>query len=212
MDFRDKRHRLVDYLSAEIKDKPTLAALRKVPRELFLPPEYQPDAYNNEPAPIGYEQTVSQPLIVAMMTEALALTGTEKVLEVGTGSGYQTAILAELAREIHSTERIPQLAAKAKKTLTRLGYRNICLHPAGETLGWEPDAPYDAIIVTAAAPDIPETLLAQLTTGGRMVIPVGGRWEQMLQKITRLASGLQIINLGGCRFVSLIGKDAWDQL
>jgi protein-L-isoaspartate(D-aspartate) O-methyltransferase len=145
------------------------------------------------------------------MTQSLELTGQEKALEIGTGSGYQTAILAELAREVHSTERLPVLADRAQQTLSRLGYANIHLHPAEESIGWAKAAPYDAIIVTAGAPAVPPALLDQLTPGGRLVIPVGGRWEQELLKITRLPLRLITENLGGCRFVPLRGKGGWDE-
>ncbi len=212
MEYEIGRNRLVNLLSKEIQDKKVLAAIAKIPRELFVPPELRPFAYKDEPVPIGYNQTISQPYIVALMTEKLGLTGTEKVLELGTGSGYQTAILAELSREVHSTERIPELMTRAVALLQSLGYKNAFVHPAEETLGWQPAAPYDAIVSTAAAPEVPPVLLEQLSIGGRLVIPVGGKWEQALLKITKTADGLQTENLGGCRFVSLIGKGAWDNL
>jgi protein-L-isoaspartate(D-aspartate) O-methyltransferase len=145
------------------------------------------------------------------MTEALELTGNEKVLEVGTGSGYQTAILAELARYVVTTERLPPLAEVARRILDSLGYTNFELHLAEETLGWQRGAPYDAIIVTAGAPTVPADLLAQLATGGRMVIPVGPYYMQELYKITKGVGKDTIQNLGGCRFVSLIGKGAWEE-
>jgi protein-L-isoaspartate(D-aspartate) O-methyltransferase len=210
MDFVEERVRLVDLLAREIKDKKVLSAMAHIPREAFLPPELSYLAYEDRPLPIGYDQTISQPFIVALMTETLKLTGREKVLELGTGSGYQTAILAELARKVVTTERIPELAEKAQKVLDSLGYKNIELHPAEETLGWENGAPYDAIITTAAAPKIPEELIEQLAYGGRMVIPVGSRDSQELVKITRTKTGNKVENLGGCRFVSLIGKGAWE--
>jgi protein-L-isoaspartate(D-aspartate) O-methyltransferase len=166
-------------------------------------------AYADMPLPIGHEQTISQPFIVALMTEALELTGKEKVLEVGTGSGYQAAILAELARRVITTERLSALAEAAKDVLTNLGYTNIEVYVAEETLGWQQEAPYDAIMVTAGAPRIPVDLLNQLAFGGRLVIPVGSRYVQELYKITRHKKGNIVENLGGCRFVSLIGKDAW---
>ena len=144
------------------------------------------------------------------MTEALELTGNEKVLELGTGSGYQTAILAELASWVISVERVPALADSARALLKKLGYKNIEVHLAGETLGWEKGAPYNAIMVTAGAPAIPEDLINQLALGGRMVIPVGSRHMQELCKLTKLPDGNTVKNLGGCRFVSLIGKNAWE--
>ena len=144
------------------------------------------------------------------MTEALELTGKEKVLEIGTGSGYQTAILAELSRLVITVERLSALAETAKKVLDSLGYTNIVLHLAKETLGWAEEAPYDAIMVTAGAPRVPTDLLAQLANGGRMVIPTGSRYVQELCKITKRKGKNTIQNLGGCRFVALIGKDAWE--
>jgi protein-L-isoaspartate(D-aspartate) O-methyltransferase len=168
-------------------------------------------AYADMPLPIGLEQTISQPFIVALMTEALELTGQEKVLEIGTGSGYQAAILAELARLVITTERLPALAEAAKNVLSGLGYTNIEVHVAGENLGWQCEAPYDAIVVTAGAPRVPVDLLNQLAIGGRLVIPVGSRYTQELYKITRHKKKNMVENLGGCRFVSLISKDAWEE-
>jgi len=185
--------------------------MSRVPREQFVPPESRHLAYEDMPLPIGLEQTISQPFIIALMTEALELKGGEKVLEIGTGSGYQTAILAELARFVVSVERLAPLAESAKKVLDSLGYRNIEIHLAGETLGWPQQAPYDAIIVTAGAPRVPPELLAQLAIGGRMVIPVGSRHLQELYKLTRRRRKVVTKNLGGCRFVSLIGKGAWEE-
>ncbi|MFC1847577.1 protein-L-isoaspartate O-methyltransferase, partial [Chloroflexota bacterium] len=146
-----------------------------------------------------------------LMTQALELTGSEKVLEIGTGSGYQTAILAELTRLVITVERLPSLAEAAKKVLNSLGYANVVVQPAKEKLGWPEEAPYDAIITTAGAPKLPPSLIAQLAVGGRMVIPVGSRFMQELHKITRHKKGHTIQDLGGCCFVSLIGKDAWEE-
>jgi len=202
---------LVEHLSTEIKDKRVLAVMSRIPRELFVPPEVQHLAYEDEPLPIGLDQTISQPLIIALMTEALELSGEEKVLEIGTGSGYQTAILAELARLVITVERLPALAESAQKVLSGLGYTNVKVHRARETLGWPAQAPYQAIMVTAAAPEVPADLLAQLAIGGRMVIPVGSRYVQDLYKITRGKKKNKIKNLGGCRFVALIGRDAWEE-
>lgn len=211
MDFEAARASLVEHLSTEIKDERVLAVMRTIPRELFVPPESRHLAYEDSPLPIGYGQTISQPFIIALMTEALELTGSEKVLEVGTGSGYQAAILAKLARSVVTTERLPPLAETAKQVLDSLGYTNIEVHLAEETLGWQGGAPYDAIMVTAAAPMVPSDLLAQLAIGGRLVIPVGSRYVQQLYKITKGRKKNTIQNLGGCRFVSLIGKDAWEE-
>jgi len=211
MDFDAARPILIRQLEAEIQDRQVLAAMSHVPRHLFIPPELAHMAYDNIPLPIGLNQTISQPYIVALMTEKLQLTRAKKVLELGTGSGYQTAILAELAGQVVSTERLPQLLEKAQIILNRLGYRNIELHPAEETLGWRSGAPYDAIISTAGAPGVPESLIAQLAVEGRLVIPVGSHYEQELHVIIKHQQNITDINLGGCRFVSLIGKEAWEE-
>lgn len=211
MDFTAERARLTAKLGSEIKDKRVLTAIGCVPRELFVPPENRYLAYEDGPLPIGHGQTISQPYIVARMTELLELSGDEKVQEIGTGSGYQTAILAELARQVITTERIPVLMEEAQKTLSVLGYKNISFHIAGEELGVPEEAPYDAIMVTAAAPSIPPGLIAQLKIGGRMVIPAGSEWVQELCLLIRNKSGHKLENHGGCRFVHLIGKDAWKE-
>jgi len=211
MDFDAARAELVDQLSTEIKDRRVLEAMRSIPRELFVPQESRRLAYEDKPLPIGYDQTISQPFIIALMTEALELKGGERVLEVGSGSGYQAAILAKLARHVVTTERLKPLAEAARKTLDKLGLTNVEVHVAEEALGWRREAPYDAIMVTAAAPHVPPDLLAQLKIKGRMVIPVGSRYLQELYKITRGRKKNVIENLGGCRFVSLIGKGAWEK-
>jgi len=211
MDFEAMRAELISHLRTEIRDERVLAAMARIPRERFVPPEEQHLAYEDRPLPIGFDQTISQPLIIALMTEALELTGSEKVLEVGTGSGYQAAILAKLARLVITTERLPPLAEAAKRALDSLGYTNIEVHLAEETMGWQKGAPYNAIMVTAGAPRVSADLLAQLAIGGRMVIPVGSRYVQELYKITRHRRKNIVENLGGCRFVSLIGKDAWEE-
>ncbi len=211
MDFEAARARLIEHLRTEIKDERVLMAMARVPRECFVPPEERHLAYEDRPLPIGLGQTISQPFIVALMTQALELTGSEKVLEIGTGSGYQAAILAELARLVITVERLPALAEASKKVLDSLDYTNIVVCLAGETLGGPNDAPYDAIIVAAAAPKVPPDLLAQLAIGGRMVIPVGSLYTQELYKITRRRKKNTVEDLGGCRFVSLIGKDAWEE-
>ena len=212
MDFKAARAQLIEQLSSSIKDERVLAAMSRVPRELFVPLEEKYWAYEDRPLPIGFGQTISQPFIIALMTSSLELTGKEKVLEVGTGSGYQAAILAELSRSVITTERLPALASAARKVLDSLGYSNIKVHVADEAvLGWKRKAPYDAIIVTAAAPKVPVDLLAQLAIGGRMVIPVGSRYVQELCKIIKRRHKTVVQNLGGCRFVPLIGKDAWEE-
>ena len=211
MDFEAARARLVESLAREIKDNRVLAVMARIPRERFVPSESAHLAYEDRPLSIGLDQTISQPFIVARMTEGLELTGDEKVLELGTGSGYQTAILAELARLVITTERLPALAGTAARVLDALGYSNVLLHPAEETLGWKAEAPYDAIVATAAAPQVPEELLEQLAVGGRMIIPVGSRYMQELCKITRQRDRNVVEKLGACRFVSLIGRGAWDE-
>jgi len=211
MDFAAARARLIEHLGTEIKDKRVLDAMSRIPRERFVPPESRHLAYEDMPLPIGLEQTISQPYIIALMTEALELNGSEKVLEIGTGSGYQAAILAELAGLVITVERLPALAEGAKQVLGGLGYRNVEIHLPKETLGWPGQSPYDAIMVTAAAPKVPPDLIAQLAIGGRMVIPVGSRYLQELYKITRQKKKNVVQNLGGCRFVSLIGKNAWEE-
>ncbi|HEX78663.1 MAG TPA: protein-L-isoaspartate(D-aspartate) O-methyltransferase, partial [Dehalococcoidia bacterium] len=194
----------------KIEDERVLEAMSRVPRELFVPLEEKHLAYEDRPLPIGMGQTISQPYIVAIMTSELELSGKEKVLEVGTGSGYQTAILAELAKMVITVERLPELAEAARTTLDSLGYENICVRLAEPTVGWQHEAPYDAIMVTAGAPRVPNSLLSQLKISGRMVIPVGQRYEQDLYKITRGRYKNKVENLGGCRFVSLIGDEAWN--
>ena len=170
-------------------------------------------AYNDTPLPIERQQTISQPYIVALMSEAMALTGKEKVLEIGTGSGYQTAILAELAERVFSIERIAVLATRARKILDALNYYNVAIRVGDGTYGWREESPFAAILVTAGAPRIPEILIEQLVVGGRLVIPVGSRNSQALLKLTRLSDDpddLKQEDLGGCRFVDLIGEHGWD--
>ena len=209
MDFEKARTNLIKHLSVEIRDERVLAAMSRIPRELFMPEEERHLAYEDRPLPIGFGQTISQPFIIALMTASLELTGKERVLEVGTGSGYQAAILAELAKTVVTVERMPALAGAAKEVLDKLGYENINIRIAEPKMGWQLEAPYDAIIVTAGAPKIPESLMSQLKIGGRMVIPVGSRYDQDLYKIIKQKNKNIVCNLGGCRFVSLIGGDAW---
>jgi len=211
MDYQAARVGLIEHLSSEIKDERVLAAMAHIPRECFVPPDRRPFAYEDGPLPIGFGQTISQPFIIALMTEALGLTGNEKVLEVGTGSGYQAAILAELAPLVITVERVPALAEGARKVLESLGYTNIKVYLAEASLGWQKEAPYDAIIVTAGAPRVPPDLVAQLKIGGQMVIPVGSLYVQELCKITRGRRKSKVENLGGCRFVPLTGKGAWEE-
>jgi len=211
MDYAAARAGLIKQLSAGIKNKRVLEAMVEVPREMFIPSEARQFAYDDRPLSIGYGQTISQPYIVAMMTEALNLSSKDKVLEVGTGSGYQAAILAQLAGQVITTERVPELAETSREVLGELGYKNIMVYRAGDELGWPGEAPYDAIIVTAAAPKIPEGLLKQLKVGGRLVIPVGSIYEQQLCQVVKKKERNDVKNLGGCRFVPLIGREAWTE-
>jgi protein-L-isoaspartate(D-aspartate) O-methyltransferase len=211
MDMSSARAKLMRQLAHEIRDQKVLDVMGRVPREMFVPASSQHAAYENVPLPIEMEQTISQPLIVGVMTEALGLKDNEKVLEVGTGSGYQAAILAELAQRVVSVERHQKLVNGAKKVLALLGYRNVEVHLAGETLGWPKGAPYDAIIVTAGAPSVAHELLDQLAVGGRLVIPVGTPFEQDLIKVVKSKGRVVSTNLGPCRFVPLIGEGGWQK-
>lgn len=208
-DLERARENLLRYLEYEIADKRVIEALKRVPREAFVSQEQYQAAYDDRPLSIGFGQTISQPFIVALMVQALELRGDERVLELGTGSGYEAAILAELAQKLVTVECIPELAESARQVLDKLGYSNIEVHVAGKTLGWPEGAPYDAIIVSAGAPTVPQVLLEQLTWNGRLVIPVGSRWQQELLRVTKLRKRSNIENLGGCYFVPLIGEGAW---
>jgi protein-L-isoaspartate(D-aspartate) O-methyltransferase len=210
-DLEWARENLLKYLDHEIADKRVVEAMRWVPREAFVSPEQYHVAYDDRPLSIGFGQTISQPFIVALMVQALELRGDEKVLELGTGSGYEAAILGELTQKVVTVECIPELAESAKQVLDKLGYSNIEVHVAGKTLGWPEGAPYDAIIVSAGAPTVPQVLLEQLTWNGRLVIPVGSRWQQELLRVTKLRKGNEVENLGGCYFVPLIGEGAWEE-
>jgi protein-L-isoaspartate(D-aspartate) O-methyltransferase len=209
-DFAEQRRRLVEELRADgIRDQRVLDALGRVPREEFVPAGQVEQAYRNSALPIGEGQTISQPFVVGLMTRELGLTGTERVLEVGTGSGYQTTILAELAGHVVTVERHPALLERARKILDRLGYRNVEPHVSNGTLGWPAGAPYDRVIVTAAGPDVPQPLLDQLAPGGRLVIPVGSAEQQELVLLTREGGGFQRRTLGPVRFVPLVGRAGW---
>jgi protein-L-isoaspartate(D-aspartate) O-methyltransferase len=210
-DLERARENLLRYLEHEIADKRVVEAMRRVPREAFVSPEQYHAAYEDRPLSIGFGQTISQPFIVALMVQALELGGDEKVLELGTGSGYEAAILAELAQKVVTVECIPELAESARQVLDKLGYSNIEVHVAGKTLGWSEGAPYNAIIVSAGAPTVPQVLLEQLAWNGRLVIPVGSRWQQDLLRVTKLRKGNRLENLGGCYFVPLIGEGAWEE-
>lgn len=192
-----------------IRDPLVLEAMGKVPRHRFVPEGMEQEAYDDRPLHIGLEQTISQPYMVAWMTEALELTGGEKTLEIGTGSGYQAAVLAEVSSRVYTVERFKELQDRARKILDELGYDNIFYHVSNGTLGWPENAPYNAIMVTAGAPRVPEPLLEQLAEGGRLLIPLGDRYSQMLTKLTRQGERLTKENLGGCRFVALTGEHGW---
>jgi protein-L-isoaspartate(D-aspartate) O-methyltransferase len=192
-----------------IKDERVLEAMGKIPRHLFIEEALAGEAYNDHPVPIGEKQTISQPYIVALMTETLELKGDENTLEIGTGSGYQTAILAELSSRVYTVERIKSLLVNARKLLAELGYSNILFKAFDGTLGWNEYAPFDAIMVTAGAPSLPGPLMDQLADNGRMIVPVGDRYSQELIKVIRKGSNLKQENLGGCRFVNLIGVHGW---
>jgi protein-L-isoaspartate(D-aspartate) O-methyltransferase len=212
--YARQRKKMVDsqIRSRGIGDERVLRAMEKIPRHMFIDEGLIDQAYNDSPLPIGEKQTISQPYIVAIMTEALELKGPEKVLELGTGSGYQAAILAELADRVYTIERIAPLAQKARKLLESLNYYNVVLRVGDGTYGWREESPFDAILVTAGSPSIPRTLVEQLAIGGRLVIPVGGRYSQSLIKLTRLSENPDDVkkeDLGGCRFVNLIGEYGW---
>ena len=192
-----------------VKDQRIIAAMRKIPRHLFIDPGIVNRAYDDSALPIGDKQTLSQPFMAARMTEMLTLSGSEKVLEVGTGSGYQTALLAELCFNVFSVEKIRALSRKARILLDRLDYQNIALHVGDGTIGWSEHAPYDGIIVTAGAPKAPQPLLDQLSVGGRLVIPIGDEQAQSLARVTRTRSGFKQEHLGECKFVKLLGKYGW---
>lgn len=192
----------VHFADLELTDQRVRAALGKIPRDQFIPEEYRPYAYENIPLPIGYGQTISQPYIVGLMTELLALQPTDRVLEIGTGSGYQTAVLAELAAHVYSIETIEPLAKSAQEVLTRLGYDNISLRTADGYFGWEEASPFDAIIITAAAEEVPPPLKAQLTDGGRLVAPIGPPGgTQVLWRFTKQNNNFIRENKGLVRFV-----------
>jgi len=212
-DYRLAREKMVStqLIPRGIKDPRVLEAMKEVRRDLFVEEALIGQAYNDHPLPIGHNQTISQPFIVALMTEALALKGTEKVLEIGTGSGYQTAVLAKLADKVYTVERIRPLMVKARNLLAQLNFQNILFKAFDGTLGWEEYAPFDAIIVTAGAPGIPQPLLDQLAEGGRLVIPIGNRFSQELMKVTRRKNSYNQESLGGCRFVDLVGLHGWKE-
>lgn len=209
--YETARARMVhdQLLGRDIRDPRTLAAMNEVPRHLFVDDAMQARAYGDFPLPIGSGQTISQPYIVALMTQALALRGREKVLEVGTGSGYQAAVLSRLAAQVYTVERLNTLLAGARRTFDKLRYFNIRAKLDDGTLGWSEFAPYDAIIVTAGGPTIPEPLIAQLADPGRLIIPVGDQQEQVLQLLEKRDGQQTVRTLAGVRFVDLVGEYGW---
>jgi protein-L-isoaspartate(D-aspartate) O-methyltransferase len=207
-----ERERMVDehLVGRGVTAPGVLAAMRRVPRHRFVQEALRARAYGDHPLPIGEEQTISQPFIVGFMTSLLELTGREKVLEVGTGSGYQTAVLAELARRVCSIERLPRLAERARTVLESLGYDNIWVRVGNGALGWPDEAPFDRIIVTAGGPSIPPPLVQQLADGGRMVLPIGRPDNQVLTVVDNVGGDIRQRTHGECKFVPLVGKYAWE--
>ncbi len=207
---RDRERMVEDLVRRGVTDARTIDAMRRVPRHRFVEEALADRAYGDHPLPIGEEQTISQPYIVALMTSLLALTGDEKVLEIGTGSGYQTAVLAELARRVCSIERLARLAQRARAVIESLGYTNVWIRIANGTLGWPDEAPFDRILVAAGGPSIPTPLFDQLAEGGRMVLPVGDEWNQTLTVVEKVRGRMVTAGHGDCKFVKLVGKFAWD--
>ncbi|MGO9567146.1 MAG: protein-L-isoaspartate(D-aspartate) O-methyltransferase [Desulfomonilaceae bacterium] len=194
-----------------VRDRRVLAAMEEVPRHFFLDEALWHEAYDDSPLPIGEGQTISQPYMVAVMTELLKLSGDERVLEIGTGSGYQAAVLTRLCRWVYTMERLESLSERARKAVETSGYTNISFIVGDGTQGWPDHAPYDGIIVTAGAPNIPHTLVDQLVEGGRLVIPVGDRFSQVLKLVIKTEEGTIVESHTGCRFVDLVGKFGWSR-
>jgi protein-L-isoaspartate(D-aspartate) O-methyltransferase len=213
INFKKARERMVETQLAarDIRDPRVLEAMRKVPRHLFVDEALQDQAYNDHPLPISDKQTISQPYVVALMTQSLQLRGHEKVLEIGTGSGYQAAVLAELADRVFSIERHPGLALRANQILQKLLYKNVIIRVGDGSMGWPDDAPFDAVLVTAGTPKVPQPLVDQLSVGGRLVVPVGDRFSQDLILVERRPEGIAKTNMGGVRFVDLVGKWGWKE-
>jgi protein-L-isoaspartate(D-aspartate) O-methyltransferase len=207
----DARRRMVEeqLRGRDIVDRRVLDAMERVPRELFVPQGERHRAYADAALPIGHGQTISQPYMVARIAEVLSLTGGEKVLDVGTGSGYQAAVLAELADQVHTIERIPELAEQARENLAAAGYDNVQVHVGDGSLGLPDEAPFTAIAVAAAAPGLPELLYEQLEPRGRLTVPVGARWGQRLEVIVRSPEGSAIVHSVPCRFVPLVGEQGF---
>jgi protein-L-isoaspartate(D-aspartate) O-methyltransferase len=213
MKYQRQRNEMVDkqIIARGINDPRVLSAMRTVPRHLFVSEAMMDQAYGDYPLPIGEQQTISQPYIVAEMTQALQISADDRVLEIGTGSGYQAAILAHMAFRVYTIERIYSLYLRSRKLFDQLRYHNIVTRYSDGTTGWKEHSPFDAIIVTAGSPEIPAVLVNQLAMGGRMVIPVGDRHSQDLIKLVRDEQGVHKTNLGGCRFVKLIGEHGWEE-
>jgi protein-L-isoaspartate(D-aspartate) O-methyltransferase len=211
VNYEGARQKMLDsqIRARNVRDPRVLEAVRTVPRHLFVEEALRDRAYLDKALPIGEKQTISQPYMVAAMTEALELTGRERVLEIGTGSGYQTAILAELAESVFSVERIASFVPLARRRLESLGRYNVLIKVGDGTIGWSEHAPYDAILVAAAAPQLPRPLLEQLRVGGRLVVPMGPEESQTLMRIRRGEEGFHEEALGECRFVKLIGRHGW---
>ena len=207
--LEEERRRLLDHIRERLGDVRVLRAMEQVERGDFVPASSGGLAYEDIALPIGEGQTISQPYIVALMVDALRLRAMDRVLEIGTGSGYQAAVLAHMAGEVVTVERLPSLAKSAQLRLEALGVSNVSVHVSGPELGWPAQAPYDAIIVSAAAPKLPRGLVDQLVVRGRLVVPVGSRESQELMKVVRTSDGFSVRTMGGCRFVPLIGPDAW---
>ncbi len=212
MNFDIARRRMVEtqIVNRGIKDRRVIEAILKVPRHAFVAEALAAQAYSDSPLPIGEKQTISQPYMVALMTELLELNGREKVLEIGTGSGYQAAILSLLCARVYTVERIVSLAGRARKVLDSLGYSNVNVKVDDGTIGWENEAPFDAIMVTAGSPGVPPGLVEQLAPGGRLVIPVGDQFSQVLIRVRKREDGSIVEEQSvGCRFVRLVGKFGW---
>ena len=213
VDFEHLRRLMVaqQLQSRGIIDAGVLSAMHMIPREVFVPEEYRIDAYKDGPLPIGAAQTISQPYMVALMTELLCLSPRDRVLEIGTGSGYQTAVLHAITPHVYSVERISCLAQQAERILRTLGCETVTIRTGDGSLGWPEEAPFDAIIVTSGAPGIPETLKSQLAEGGRLVIPAGTRLSQTLYRVERSHDDFSITEHSGCVFVPLIGAYGWSE-
>jgi len=214
MNFDISRRKMVEtqIVARGVKDRRVIEAMLRVPRHLFVQEAMAGQAYSDNSLPIGEKQTISQPHMVALMSEMLELKGVERVLEIGTGSGYQAAVLSHLARRVYTIERIPTLASRSRKLFDSLGLTNISMKIDDGTIGWETEGPFDAIIVTAGAPDIPNALIEQLAVGGCMVIPVGDQQDQVLHRVRKMEDGTVMQEKSvPCRFVKLIGRDGWSQ-